>query len=58
MYSLTEWREDVKNLMRNRGINEQPLGFIISDAQIIGNYLLEDISNIDIHGEVPNIFVC
>ena len=55
-YSFTEWREDMKNLMKNMGLNDLPTGFIISDAQIIGNFQLEDISNLLIRGEIPNLF--
>lgn len=37
-YSFTEWREDMKNLMKNLGVNDMPTGFVISDSQIIANY--------------------
>ena len=55
-YNLTEWREDMKNLMRQCGLNDLPTGFVISDVQIVGNFQLEDISNLLINGEIPNLF--
>ena len=55
-YSLVEWREDMKNLMKQCGENDTPTGFVISDVQIIGSYQLEDISNLLINGEIPNLF--
>ncbi|OHT09102.1 Dynein heavy chain family protein [Tritrichomonas foetus] len=55
-YNLNEWREDMKNLMRQCGQNDLPTGFVISDVQIVGNFQLEDISNLLINGEIPNLF--
>ena len=55
-YSPTEWREDMKNLMKSCGQNDLPTGFILSDAQIIGNFQLEDISNLLVTGEIPNLY--
>ncbi|EAY20056.1 Dynein heavy chain family protein [Trichomonas vaginalis G3] len=55
-YGFVEWREDLKTLMKNMGINDTPTGFILTDSQIIGSYQLEDISNLLITGEVPNLF--
>ncbi|OHT05113.1 Dynein heavy chain family protein [Tritrichomonas foetus] len=54
-YSFTEWREDMKNLMRQCG-QDLPTALMISDVQIIGNFQLEDISNLLINGEIPNLF--
>ena len=55
-YSLTEWREDMKTLMKNLGESDLPTGFILSDVQIVGSFQLEDISNLLISGEIPNLF--
>ena len=41
--------------MKNVDVNDAPTGFILPDAQIISSYQLDDISNILIQGEVPNI---
>ena len=55
-YNFTEWREDMKNLMKQCGANDLPTGFVISDVQIVGSFQLEDISNLMINGEIPNLF--
>ncbi|OHT12762.1 Dynein heavy chain family protein [Tritrichomonas foetus] len=55
-YGFNEWRDDMKNLMKQCGSSDLPTGFIISDAQIIGSFQLEDISNLLINGEIPNLF--
>lgn len=55
-YNFIEWREDMKNLMKQCGVNDLPTGFVISDVQIIGQYQLEDVSNLLISGEIPNLF--
>jgi hypothetical protein len=55
-YNLNEWREDMKNLIKQCGQGDLPTGFLISDAQIVGNFQLEEISNLLITGEIPNLF--
>ena len=55
-YTFGEWREDMKRMMIDIGMNDQPTGFILSDVQIIGGFQLEDISNLLITGEIPNLF--
>ena len=54
-YSFTEWREDMKNLMKQCG-QDLPTALMISDVQIVGNYQLEDLSNLLINGDIPNLF--
>ncbi|KAK8861158.1 hypothetical protein M9Y10_012853 [Tritrichomonas musculus] len=54
-YSFGEWREDMKNLMKQCG-QDLPTALLISDVQIVGSYQLEDISNLLINGEIPNLF--
>ena len=41
--------------MKSVDVNDAPTGFILPDTQIISSYQLDDISNILIQGEVPNI---
>ena len=55
-YNINEWRDDMKNLMKQCGLNDLPTGFIISDVQIVGSFQLEDISNLMVNGEIPNLF--
>ena len=55
-YGPTEWRDDLKSLMKQCGASNSPTTFMISDAQIVNNFQLEDISNLLITGEIPNLF--
>jgi dynein heavy chain len=55
-YRMNEWREDIKELMRNLGQKGNPTAFIFTDNQIKEDGFLEDINNILNTGEVPNIF--
>ena len=55
-YGINEWRDNLKTLMKQCGVNDLPTTFLISDAQIVGNFQLEDISNLLINGEIPNLF--
>ena len=55
-YTNTEWREDLKNVLRSAGTGAQPLTFLFSDTQIKNETFVEDINNMLNTGEVPNIF--
>jgi len=53
---MIEWREDIKELMRQIAEKGNPTAFIFTDNQIKEEGFLEDINNILNTGEVPNIF--
>jgi hypothetical protein len=55
-YGVTEWRDDMKTLMKMCGSTSLPTAFVLSDVQIIGTFQLEDISDLLITGEIPNLF--
>ncbi|KAK8860630.1 hypothetical protein M9Y10_012295 [Tritrichomonas musculus] len=55
-YGFTEWREDIKNLMKQCGVQDIATGFIITDVQIIMQQQLEDLSNLMINCEIPRLF--
>jgi dynein heavy chain len=55
-YGTTEFREDLKTLMRNVGIKGDRTTFIFTDNSIKQESFLEDVNNILNTGEVPNIF--
>ncbi|KAI8923518.1 dynein heavy chain and region D6 of dynein motor-domain-containing protein [Entophlyctis helioformis] len=55
-YRHTDFREDLKKLYRQTGIDSKPTTFLFTDQQIINNSFLEDLSNILSSGEVPNLF--
>ncbi|KAF6263196.1 dynein heavy chain 8 [Scenedesmus sp. NREL 46B-D3] len=55
-YSRTEWREDLKRLLRRAGCDAKHVMFLFSDSQIKDEAFVEDINNILNAGEVPNMF--
>ncbi|GCB80678.1 hypothetical protein scyTo_0017282, partial [Scyliorhinus torazame] len=55
-YTLTEWKDDLKKLLRGAGQNGTPTVFLFADHQIKDEAFLEDISMILTTGDIPNLF--
>jgi dynein heavy chain len=55
-YGRSEWREDLKRLLRRAGCDAKHVMFLFSDSQIKDEAFVEDINNILNAGEVPNMF--
>lgn len=55
-YGVNEWREDIKNILMQTGVEEKKIVFLFSDTQIVDKSFLEDINNMLNTGDVPNIF--
>ena len=55
-YRNTDWREDLKLILKEAGTEITPIVFLFSDTQIKNETFVEDINNILNNGEVPNIF--
>ncbi|KAM6924384.1 dynein axonemal heavy chain 12 [Xenentodon cancila] len=55
-YGMTEWRDDLKMLLKNAGVKGQKTVFLITDAQIKDEGFLEDVDSLLNTGEVPNLF--
>ncbi|EDQ90997.1 uncharacterized protein MONBRDRAFT_20211 [Monosiga brevicollis MX1] len=55
-YRINEFREDLKTLYRQAGLENKPTVFLFTDTQIVIEDFLEDINNILSSGEVPNLF--
>ncbi|KAG3198934.1 Dynein heavy chain 7, axonemal [Phytophthora cactorum] len=55
-YTMTEWREDMKDVLRMAGTGARPLVFLFSDTQIKYDGFVEDINNMLNSGEIPNLF--
>ncbi|XP_064629143.1 dynein axonemal heavy chain 1-like isoform X2 [Lineus longissimus] len=55
-YGMSEWREDLKQLMFKAGLENKSMVFLFSDTQIKSEAFLEDINNILNAGDVPNIY--
>ncbi|XP_030642423.1 dynein heavy chain 7, axonemal [Chanos chanos] len=55
-YGMTEWRDDLKLIMRKSTSGETHGVFLFTDTQIKLESFLEDVSNLLNTGEVPNLF--
>ncbi|XP_044939239.1 dynein axonemal heavy chain 2 isoform X4 [Mustela putorius furo] len=55
-YRKQEFREDIKRLYRQAGVELKPTSFLFVDTQIADESFLEDINNILSSGEVPNLY--
>ena len=55
-YGMVEWRENIKEILRESGGKGDITTFLFTDSQIKEEGFLEDINNILNTGEVPNIF--
>ncbi|XP_031208338.1 dynein heavy chain 2, axonemal isoform X2 [Mastomys coucha] len=55
-YRKQEFREDIKRLYRQAGVELQATSFLFVDTQIADESFLEDINNILSSGEVPNLY--
>lgn len=53
---MTEWREDVKKLLRRAGCDGKSQVFLFSDSQIRDEAFIEDINMILNTGDVPNLY--
>lgn len=55
-YREKEWHENIKELLRAAGVEDQKTQFLFSDTQIVFESFLEDINNLLNSGEIPNLF--
>lgn len=55
-YRMQEWRDDMKNLLRQCGGKGLSTIFLFTDTQIKEEGFLEDVNNILNTGEIPNLY--
>ncbi|XP_075883238.1 dynein axonemal heavy chain 12 isoform X2 [Nelusetta ayraudi] len=55
-YGMTEWRDDLRMLLKNAGLKGQKTVFLLTDTQIKDEAFLEDLDSVLNTGEVPNLF--
>ncbi|KAK3287738.1 hypothetical protein CYMTET_4767 [Cymbomonas tetramitiformis] len=55
-YGVTEWREDLKIVLKKAGMDNKPTVFLTTDTAMRTESFVEDLSNLLNTGEVPNLF--
>ena len=55
-YGLSEFREDLKNVIRVAAVDGKPSVFYLSESQITDERFLQDISDLLTRGEIPDLF--
>jgi dynein heavy chain len=55
-YGINEWRDDIRKIMFNCGVEFNDTIFMFSDTQIANETFVEDINNLLNNGEIPNLF--
>ena len=55
-YTMRDWRDNVKTVLMQAGIENKPTTFIFVDTQIINEQMLEDINNILNSGEIAGLY--
>lgn len=55
-YSVFEWREDLKKILKHSGSDGKPTVFLFADNQVKDESFVEDINMVLNTGDVPNIF--
>jgi dynein heavy chain, axonemal len=55
-YGVTEWKDDLKRVLKEAGTGQMPTVFVFVDTQIKWEGMLEDVNAILNSGEVPGLF--
>ena len=55
-YGVTEWRDDIKRILKDAGTGQVPVVFVFVDTQIKWEGMLEDINAVLNSGEVPGLY--
>mmetsp|Transcript_44767 Transcript_44767/g.87731 ORF Transcript_44767/g.87731 Transcript_44767/m.87731 type:complete len:3997 (-) Transcript_44767:184-12174(-) len=55
-YGKDEWHDNIKDLLKTAGADNQPIVFLFTDSMVVEESFLEDINNLLNSGEVPNLF--
>jgi dynein heavy chain len=53
---MRDWRDNVKTVLMQAGIENKATTFIFVDTQIINEQMLEDINNILNSGEIAGLY--
>jgi dynein heavy chain len=55
-YREKNFHEDIREMLRRAGVDNEKLIFLFSDTQIVVESFLEDINNLINSGEIPRLF--
>ncbi|ESP04959.1 hypothetical protein LOTGIDRAFT_184938 [Lottia gigantea] len=55
-YRRNEFRDDLRKLYYQAGVENKPSCFLFSDTQVVEESFLEDLNNVLSSGEVPNLY--
>jgi dynein heavy chain len=55
-YGVAEWHADLRKLLLDCGLKEQPTVFLLTDSQMTNPAFYNDLNNILNSGEVPNLY--
>lgn len=55
-YSMSDFKKNLKDCLKEAGLKEKPLCFLICDTQIFSEQILEDLNNCLNSGDVPEIY--
>lgn len=55
-YNMRAWRDDVKKILMQAGVENKQVAFVFVDTQIINEQMLEDINGILNSGDVTNLY--
>eukprot|EP01083_Nonionella_stella_P111300 326422_1 len=56
-YGRNEWRDDMKRLLMQTGLEQKQTVFLFSDNQIVQESFMEDINNILNSGDIPGLWL-
>ena len=55
-YSIRMWRDDLRNILMQAGVENKQVSFLIVDTQIINEQMMEDINNVLNSGDITNLY--
>jgi dynein heavy chain len=55
-YTMNDFKKNLKDCLKEAGLKEKPLCFLICDTQIFNENILEDLNNCLNSGDVPEIY--
>eukprot|EP01064_Diplonema_japonicum_P003207 TRINITY_DN1209_c2_g1_i1.p1 TRINITY_DN1209_c2_g1~~TRINITY_DN1209_c2_g1_i1.p1 ORF type:complete len:4214 (+),score=1112.95 TRINITY_DN1209_c2_g1_i1:49-12642(+) len=55
-FTMTDWKDSLKRLMTDAGVEDKGLVFLFTDTQIVKPIFMEDVANLLGTADVPNLF--